>query len=155
MVQEIDRFARNLFGVPKYKEAKNRLRALAQEMKREGSIPDSLGNGLSEEEQAYHHRFFDYYPERACIVVDEKVHTLPPIPNQLMLLFTRHPNRFIRTSQLVSLIWGDQYPPVDSVKQHVAKIRKALCVDGKKLDAIESAHSKGYRLVDPDKDLQK
>ncbi len=53
MVQEINRFANNVFGAPKYREVKRRLNALAQEMQRGGLITESVGEGVSPQEEAY------------------------------------------------------------------------------------------------------
>lgn len=150
-MQEIYEFAKNRFGAPRYKEAERRLRALAREMYEESLIPESLEDGLSENEQVYHHRFFDYFPERSCIVADGKTSFLRPIPNQIMSLLSRIPNRFISGSKLSEIIYGDEMG-VEAVRAHVRFLRSELSINGLRFNVIESAHGKGYRLVDPDKD---
>ena len=43
MVQEIKRFAENVFGAPRYEAVKRRLNVLAHEMQEEGLITESVG----------------------------------------------------------------------------------------------------------------
>lgn len=151
MVQEIERFAQNVFGAPRYKEVERRLNALAQEMKEESLITESVGEDGRFQEEAFHHRFFDYYPDDARLIMGENICLLTPIENQIMHLFTANPNKFLSTTELVNLVWGDEYS-VGNLKTYIYRVRKKLSMTGQEHCIIESANSKGYRLLDPDRD---
>lgn len=151
MVQEIKRFAENVFGAPRYEAVKRRLNVLAHEMQEEGLITESVGENGKSQEEVYHHRLFDYYPDDARLIIGVNICPLTPIENQIMRLFTANPNKFFSTPEMVNLVWGDEYA-VDSLKPYIFRVRKKLSMEGQEHCVIESAHGMGYRLLDPDRD---
>jgi len=53
---------------------------------------------------------------------------------------------------MLNHVWGDQFTSFNNVTVNVSHLRKKFIVNGKRLNIIESAWGKGYRLVDPDRD---